>query len=563
MRGRFALMATFSDWYRPTMRVRLFRIAASAGLLVLISEVAKVHAAPPGLQLVQVLRGSPAGGTVPGLEGPRPIVVSPDGAYVYVGSEGGIHILTRESVTGELTPVGSPVLPPAPVQRYVTVLQLSPDGRHLYASTYSGGWIVVFERNDATGALTPIQVYQVDAGKPTLSPDGLHLYAPATSLTPALYVLARDAVTGMLTFVEEQRDGVNGVTGLYRAAHAVVTADGADVYVAAFYNVNGLTHFRRDPLTGALTFVSAYPSPDRVVSIAISPDDRHLYTGGRLLSRDPLTGALSLIGAVPTGYVDAFSVDGRLLAGEADSIVEMALFDRDSATGMLSLVDVQRNGVDGVSGLREVGGLTWSPDGRHLYVAGEVDDAVIAFRLFTIACTPTPQPGCRRAVAPGGVFKIVRSPNPEGNRLLWRWHPGEATDVSDFGAVEANEDVALCLYDEVATGPLTEAVAPAGGLCRQGRGSLRPCWQTTGASVLSYRDRGRFPHGVIGLDIRAGEMGGASIRLKARGAEIPLPSLPLTPPLTVQLQSLHGPCWTAIYSAPNRNDGTGFKATSD
>ena len=44
-----------------------------------------------------------------------------------------------------------------------------------------------------------------------------------------------------------------------------------------------------------------------------------------------------------------------------------------------------------------------------------------------------------------------------------------------------------------------------------------------------------------------------------------LPDLPLSVPLTAQLQSANGQCWEATFSRPglSRNDGQNFKANSD
>ena len=42
-----------------------------------------------------------------------------------------------------------------------------------------------------------------------------------------------------------------------------------------------------------------------------------------------------------------------------------------------------------------------------------------------------------------------------------------------------------------------------------------------------------------------------------------MPSLPLTPPVVVQLQATNGECWGAVYSMPTRNDVGGVTARSD
>ena len=46
-------------------------------------------------------------------------------------------------------------------------------------------------------------------------------------------------------------------------------------------------------------------------------------------------------------------------------------------------------------------------------------------------------------------------------------------------------------------------------------------------------------------------------------ASVRMPVLPLTPPVTVQLQGANGQCWGATYSAPSVNDTGEFKAQTD
>ena len=65
------------------------------------------------------------------------------------------------------------------------------------------------------------------------------------------------------------------------------------------------------------------------------------------------------------------------------------------------------------------------------------------------------------------------------------------------------------------------------------------------------------------VKLLAGAAGQAKAIVKAKGELLALPSLPLPFPVTVQLQSAAGPCWTATYSSAVVNDGTLVKAQSD
>ena len=56
--------------------------------------------------------------------------------------------------------------------------------------------------------------------------------------------------------------------------------------------------------------------------------------------------------------------------------------------------------------------------------------------------------------------------------------------------------------------------------------------------------------------------GTAQITVRARGAKLPLPTLPLhqSPKVTVQLQNSFGSCWGADYSTAIRNSSRLFVA---
>src|SRR5437773_4194381 len=64
-------------------------------------------------------------------------------------------------------------------------------------------------------------------------------------------------MTGHLTFIEAQRQGVGGVDGLGGPRGVAVSPDGTFVYAAASFS-DSLAVFRRDSVTGALTFLEGH-----------------------------------------------------------------------------------------------------------------------------------------------------------------------------------------------------------------------------------------------------------------------------------------------------------------
>jgi hypothetical protein len=75
------------------------------------------------------------------------------------------------------------------------------------------------------------------------------------------------------------------------------------------------------------------------------------------------------------------SPDGKhvYVTGFNDDAV--AVFSRNTATGALTFVEFQQDGVGGVDGLDGAAGVDISPDGKHVYVTGAGDDAVAVFSL--------------------------------------------------------------------------------------------------------------------------------------------------------------------------------------
>lgn len=182
----------------------------------------------------------------------------------------------------------------------------------------------------------------------TVSPDGKNVYSCSAS-HDAVAVFRRNRATGALRLAQMVRDGVDGVDGLAYATSVAISPDGAYAYVTGAAH-NAVAVFRRAKRTGALSFVEVKKQQVAGVdgltfarAVTVSPDGVNVY-----------------------------------VAGQEDNAV--AAFRRNPATGALSFMEVQRDGIDGVDGLAGVLSVTVSPDGSHLYAAGVDDSAVAVFR---------------------------------------------------------------------------------------------------------------------------------------------------------------------------------------
>jgi uncharacterized repeat protein (TIGR01451 family) len=373
-------------------------------------------------------------GGVGGLDGGFAVALAPDpdgplgplagGEHLYVASRNGNAIarFSRDPGTGTLDFLGLVADGVDGVEGLAGAagVAISPDSRHVYATGALDEAVAVFARDEVTGALTFLEVElesdpTVDglegASGIAVSPDGRNVYATGES-DGALVVFSRDAATGSLTFVEREKDGFGGIPlqVLDGAVAVAVTPDGRQVLVAgATYDT--LVVFDRDPLTGAVALaeihrdgVAGVDGLDLAQGIALSPGGRFIYVAGladdaiAVFERDLVAGTLAYVGQAKDGVagVDgldgvrslAVSADGQLLLAAGYNDDAVAVFRRDGATGLLLPDGLARDGVAGSEGLDGARAVAASPDGLHLYVVGEHDDAVAAFRRTGKAVCP-------------------------------------------------------------------------------------------------------------------------------------------------------------------------------
>lgn len=412
-----------------------------------------------GLSFLEVKKDGIDG--VDGINQAVGVGLSPDGDYVYVAgwNDDAVAWFARNSTSGLLTWGGlvKDGIDGVDGLDGVWSVVVSPDGKHLYAAGGSDDAVAVFSRNLSSGALTFVERKKDGEGgvdgldvpmSVTISPDGSHVYATGRD-DDAVAVFSRSATTGLLTFVEFEKDGIGGVSGMAGPQSVVVSFDGSHVYIATQTSVvcfsrapttgaltyankivyddpgvtgllgghgisaspdnkhvyvaarssNALVALNRNTTTGALTFIQAQQGIDGLdgaIGVAVSPDGKFVYTTGGLdnavttLSRDPLTGALASTGFIArdgdfeTDGLDSarsivISPDGlhAYVAGYNDNAV--AAFTRDATHGYLDFIEVEKDGVGGVDGLAGAQSVTISPDGHHIYVASQVDNAVAVF----------------------------------------------------------------------------------------------------------------------------------------------------------------------------------------
>jgi 6-phosphogluconolactonase (cycloisomerase 2 family) len=373
------------------------------------------------LTLIDVLRDGV--GLTEGLGGATAITISSDGGHVYSAGrdDHAMTVFFRDVEFGTLSFYEAYESESGGIFGLLgaSSVATSPDGRHVYATGQFDDTLVVFA-NDASmdtftfvaGAAQENNVGGVigldGASSVAISGDDEQVFVTA-NIDDALAVFSRDASTDALTFVEAELNGFDGVTGLDGASAVAVSPDHKHVYVAGEFD-DALVLFTRQP-GGTIDFVASYQNGSGAIegingacAVVVSPDGNHLYAVGNIddavatFARDSSTGALTFLAVERDGVggVDGLAGaagiaisptgDRVFVAGEDDNSI--TVFRRTAATGALDFLEVLKDGIDGIDGLGGVVALVVSPNGKHLYSASRNDNAVDRFSIASCLGNP-------------------------------------------------------------------------------------------------------------------------------------------------------------------------------
>jgi len=298
-------------------------------------------------------------GGITAMSYPEDVMVSPDGAHVYVAAsyDSALVVFSRNAGNGHLTLVEEQKNATGGVIGIggANSIVSTPDGADVYVTAggtyyYYASALTGFSRDAGTGSLTQIQFLNSSEAPNALalSPDGAHLYGAAGS---KLSVWARDGGTGSLTHTSDVYDDFYGVNGVSGGTDIAVSPDGAHVYVTGAAD-SALAAFSRNATTGALTFVEVERDGVGGVDGLSSPRDLAISADGAYLY-------------VASGAYYYYSYDNAI-----------SVFARDAGTGEITQTQVVQDGVGGVVGLTDLRAMALSPDGAHIYAAA--DDGTLA-----------------------------------------------------------------------------------------------------------------------------------------------------------------------------------------
>jgi 6-phosphogluconolactonase (cycloisomerase 2 family) len=229
-------------------------------------------------------------------------------------------------------------------------VEMSADGRFLYATPWPLGAVVVFQRDNSNGRLKHVQTLRDArlAGDTSIafSPSGKYAVAACFNAKTAV-LMNCDTNTGQLKILHAVRQGDDEVTGLDFPIDALFSPDGRFVYVL-------------DGTAGGIVIFKV--GADKL-------EWQKYYTG-----KD---------GCLAGARGATLSPDGKLMYVAGARANALTVLERDAEKGGLRVKRILRDEEENVEGLAGVFGVTCSPDGEFIYTTSgrfEGDSAVGVFR---------------------------------------------------------------------------------------------------------------------------------------------------------------------------------------
>lgn len=268
------------------------------------------------------------------------------------------------------------------------------DKKNIYVSSQYA--LAVFNYDETTGSTEFIEAYRNDDNGNAglygpcciiISPDDKYVYVSSDSRN-CISLYKRNANTGTLQIQQVFYDTDAGFDGLRGAHEMGITNDGLYLVVAA-WNDAKLSTFRRDTVTGNISYIQSISGLVWPKALKLSRDSHFVYVTSHMddevsvFELNPDTGELIY---VETIYAESghygfsaieISYDNKFLyvAGRTS----LGVYTRNIQNGNLTLKDLFKEDDPGVSGLDAIYSLAVSPDDKNIYAISAGDTAFVTF----------------------------------------------------------------------------------------------------------------------------------------------------------------------------------------
>jgi hypothetical protein len=390
----------------------------------------------------------------------------------------------------------------------------------------------------AIGAFTPLSVTALTVDPS--APSTLWVAAATRSTYPVTDVGVFKSIDGAATWTEASAGLVSRLD--FVRVLAVDPADGDVVYAA-----NGDIWKTVD---GGGTWHAIGPAFTYVYDLALGP------------GTPAIVWAANFNGSAPDGVLKSIDA-GDTWEPTGPSAKNIAV-DPSAPSTLYATAGVHADALLSRSG--DAGG-TWSDYGTGLsdvpdIIAVDPSDparvyASTASALYTLlpVCAPAPLVRCHRTATRKGSVALYRTADGGRESFSAKWRSPPLTAIGEFGEFTL-EHLSVCVYDQAG---LRLGVIALAGACGE-----EPCWIRKG-NDWKYKGGSLDPSGITNLGLSgAARASGSTISVKAAGAAVGVPVLPLVPPVRVEFVVNAGQrCWDTSVSAPARNGPTSFKGRSD
>lgn len=337
------------------------------------------------------------------------VEVSPDGRHAYAAAWAAhaVTVFGCDKDTGHLEHIQT--VSGRDALRGAAAARVSPCGHYVVCPAIRSHMVNLFERDRSTGKLKFL--YSAQEGEDDVENLNHPVDAAFSQDSRFVYVIAsQSASVGVFRITDERKlafvECTNGKDSCFNGARGITVGPKDKYLYVASSGANTLVVLERIAVTGKTKLRQVIKDEQGGVhglagafSVACSPDGKFVYTSSGRFEGDNAVcvfekasdGTLSLVQEIFNGQngVNGFvggneiiiSRDGRNVYAIGTRSNAVVTFGRNVETGKLTYLQSFKN--RSVAGKGSASGIGISPDGKYVYVAGEIDSSVLIFKRLT------------------------------------------------------------------------------------------------------------------------------------------------------------------------------------